>query len=136
MFYQLSIGHGCMATTPMISLSPGISMPSRRDVPSPADFVVVIAKAELGDWIDPTDVPLCWECLLYDPDGMLVGDGHAFTQSEAMALAWLNVHAPDALWLAHVEPGSVPFEIPFGWHFELTPPWRRRSPDRFSARRR
>jgi len=29
--------------------------------PTPADIAIAIAKAELGDWIDPTDVPLCWQ---------------------------------------------------------------------------
>jgi hypothetical protein len=40
----------------------------------------------------------------------------------ATALAWLHAWAPDALVEAYVEPGSVPFEIPVGWRFELTPP--------------
>jgi len=97
--------------------------------PTPADIAIAIAKAELGDWIDPTDVPLCWMCLLYDPDGMLVTDGCAPTANEAMAFAWLLVHAPDALHNAYVEPGSVPYDIPLGWRFELTPPWCSR-PDR------
>jgi hypothetical protein len=57
-------------------------MTLHRDVPSPADIVIAITKAELGDWIDPTDAPLCWECLLYDPNGELAGNGHALTANE------------------------------------------------------
>lgn len=91
--------------------------------PSAADVVVAIAKAELGDWVDPTDVPLNWACDLYDPDGKRVGDGNAHTAGEAMALAWLSYWAPDALWQAYVEPGSVPYNVPTGWRFELIPPW-------------
>ena len=57
--------------------------------PSAADILVAIAKAELGEWIDPSDETLSgvWECVLYDEHGAKVGDGHAFTAAEAMALA-------------------------------------------------
>jgi hypothetical protein len=96
--------------------------------PTPADIVIAIAKAEAGDWIDPTDLPLRWQCELNDPEGQRVGDGDAYSASEAMALAWLCVWAPDALIDAYVEPGSVPFDIPDGWRFELTPP-RQSKPD-------
>jgi hypothetical protein len=94
--------------------------------PTPADIAVAIAKAESGDWIDPVDVPFRWSCHLYDDvHERHVGDGDAHTPNEAMALAWLSVHAPDALSNAYVEPGSVPYDVPDeGWHFELTPPWR------------
>ena len=43
---------------------------------------------------------------------------------QAMAMAWLHYWAPDALIDAYVEQGSVPFEVPDGFHFELTPPWQ------------
>jgi hypothetical protein len=92
--------------------------------PASADILAAIAKAELGDWIDPTVVPVRWHCDLYDADGQRVGDGDGHTATEAMALAWLCVWAPDALINARVEPGAVPYDIPDGWRFELAPPWQ------------
>jgi hypothetical protein len=92
--------------------------------PTPADIAVAIAKAESGDWIDPTDVAFRWSCELYSPDGKRSGDGDAHTPQEAMALAWLSAWAPDALLRGYVEVGSVPYDVPDGWRFELTPPWR------------
>jgi hypothetical protein len=94
--------------------------------PTPADILAAIAKAELGDWIDPSEVPLNWLAELHSPKGR-VYNGNADTPEEAMALAWLSVWAPDALINGYVKPGSVPFEIPAGWRFELTPPWRSKS---------
>lgn len=91
-----------------------------------ADILIAIGKAEAGDWIDPTDEPINWFCKLYDPDGQCVGDGSARTPTVAMALAWLCAWAPDALIDAYVKIGSVPFDVPDGWRFELTPPWRSR----------
>jgi hypothetical protein len=38
-----------------------------RNKPSPAD--IDLAKAKHGGWIDPTDEPDCWECLLAKPTG-------------------------------------------------------------------
>ena len=82
----------------------------------------------LGDWIDPVDVAFRWSCVLYDPEGERAGDGDAHTPQEAMALAWLCAWAPDALinhYVNHyVQPGSVPYDMPDGWRFELIPPWR------------
>jgi hypothetical protein len=104
----------------------GVGMPDERRKtmkPTPADILIAIAKAELGDWIDPSELPLNWSCELYSPEGH-VFNGNAHTAPEAMALAWLHAWAPDALINGYVEPGTVPFEIPFGWRFELTPPWR------------
>jgi hypothetical protein len=92
--------------------------------PSPADIAIAIAKAELGDWIDPTDVPLNWSCELYTPNGERAGDGNAHTAAEAMALAWLCAWAPNALIDRRVEVNSVPYDVPDGWRFELTPPWQ------------
>ena len=63
--------------------------------PTAADILIAIGKAESGDWIDPTDVPFRWSCELYDPAGKRVGDGV----------------------------GPVPFKVPDGWRFELTPPF-------------
>jgi hypothetical protein len=91
--------------------------------PTPADILIAIAKAELGDWIDPSEVPLNWACDLYSPEGHRF-DGNADTPAIAMALAWLHAWAPDALITGYVEPGTVPFAIPDDWRFELTPPWR------------
>jgi hypothetical protein len=90
--------------------------------PSSADIIIAIAKAEAGDWIDPSKAPV----KLFDPDGVRSGDGNAYTANEAMALAWLHCWAPDALIDARVEPGSAPFHVPDGWYFELTPPWESR----------
>jgi hypothetical protein len=94
--------------------------------PTPADILVAIAKAEAGDWIDPLEEPICWACELHPPDGEhgRSYDGHAHTAAQAMAMAWLHAWAPDALIEGYVEPDSVPFDIPEGWRFELTPPWR------------
>ena len=91
--------------------------------PSCGDIIVAIAKAERGDWIDPSKVPINWQCILFDPDGVRSGDGNAYTANEAMALAWLHCWAPGALIAARVERDSVPFHVPDGWYFELTPPW-------------
>lgn len=88
--------------------------------PTPADIIMAIAKAELGDWIDPTDAPINWFCELHSPEGNSY-NGSAHTAAEAMAFAWLRAWAPDALIDAYVEPGTVLYEIPAGWRFELTP---------------
>jgi hypothetical protein len=87
--------------------------------PTAADIRTIIGKIEIGDWVDPSVEPYCWECRLYDPEGEEAGEGHANTAADAMALAWVHVHAPDALTDNHVEPGAVPFEVPDGWRFEL-----------------
>jgi hypothetical protein len=92
--------------------------------PTRADIDYAIELAEQGGWIDPSEVPINWLCELYDPEGECVGNGNGHTAGEAMGLAWLHVHAPDALTDAYVEPGSVPLDIPPGWRFELTPPWQ------------
>jgi|SRR5215472_5870280 len=94
------------------------------DRPTSADIAIAIANAELGDWIDPLNTPLNWLCELYDLEGKRVGDGNGHTAREAMAMAWLCVHAPDALTEAYVEPGTVPYHVPDGWRFELIPPWQ------------
>jgi hypothetical protein len=84
---------------------------------------IAIAKAELGEWLNPPDSPIRWSCELYDPEGKHVGDGDAPTASGAMALAWLCAWAPDALINRRIEPGQVPYDGPDGWRFELAPPW-------------
>src|SRR6516165_10016864 len=40
-----------------------------RNKPSPADIDLAINQAKHGGWIDPTDEPDCWECLLAKPTG-------------------------------------------------------------------
>jgi hypothetical protein len=92
--------------------------------PTPTDIMTAIAKAEAGDWIDPLHQPIYWYAELRDPDGRWFWNGCGHTPAEAMALAWLHYWAPDALIDAYVEVGSVPFEIPDGWQFKLTPPWQ------------
>jgi len=89
--------------------------------PTPADIIIAIGKVQAGDWIDPTDRRALFSCRLFDPTGRCVGDGDAYTAGEAMALAWIHVHAPDALWKGRVELGEVPYEGPEGWRFEVTP---------------
>jgi len=100
--------------------------PPKRLVPTEADILTAITKAETGDCIDPMEVPINWECKLYSPENH-VFDGHAHTAPEAMALAWLHAWAPDALTNRYVEPGTVPLEVPAGWRFELTPPYQSKS---------
>ena len=76
------------------------------------------------DWIDPLETPLNWSCTLYNSEGFEIGNGNAHTPREAMALAWIACCSPDALIDGYVEPGSVPYEVPEGYRFELTPPWK------------
>jgi hypothetical protein len=91
--------------------------------PTPADIARGIELIKAREWIDPGDYPvgLWWVCEAYMPDGKRASDGIADTPGEAMALAWINSWAPDAL-----EDGDglddVPLVIPEGWRFELTPP--------------
>jgi hypothetical protein len=95
--------------------------------PTAADIMVAIAKAEAGDWIDPFYQPIHWYAELYPPPDIkreYPYDGCGHTAAEAMAMAWLHAWAPDALIEGYVEEASVPFEIPDGWRFELTPPWQ------------
>ena len=47
--------------------------------PTAADIAIVIGKIEAGDWLDPSEEPISWSCILYDPDGERVGDGDAHT---------------------------------------------------------
>ena len=92
--------------------------------PAAADILIALAKAEAGDWIDPLREPIHWYAELRDPDGNQFWNGCGHTAAQAMAMAWLHYWAPDALIDAYVEQGSVPFEVPDGFHFELTPPWQ------------
>jgi hypothetical protein len=90
--------------------------------PITADIIIAIAKVGIGDY--PVDEPIHWFCVLYTPDGKYAGNGAGYTAAQAMAMAWIDVWAPDALIDAYVELGSVPFDVPDGWRFELTPPWQ------------
>jgi hypothetical protein len=83
-----------------------------------ADYI--LEAIDSADSIDPDAQPACWECILYSTDGQRAGDGHAFTVSKAIALAWLKVWNPDALSGVRRIPDLVPFIIPPGWRFELT----------------
>jgi hypothetical protein len=49
--------------------------------PTAADIAIVIGKIEAGDWLDPSEKPISWSCVLYDPDGECVGDGDAHTEA-------------------------------------------------------
>jgi len=98
-------------------------MSENHSKPTADDIRCAILAAERGLWIDPSEHPNeYWDCKLYDPTGQRAGEGQAFSAGEAMGLAWLHAHAPDALTEREVEPGSVPFKIADGWRFELTPP--------------
>jgi hypothetical protein len=91
--------------------------------PTATDIMLAIEAIEIGDWIDPGGFPnIFWTCDLFTPDGKRVMDGVAETASQAVAMAWVNAHAPDALTEGYVPPGEVPFVVPDGWWFELTPP--------------
>jgi hypothetical protein len=95
-----------------------------RMKPSSADILVALGKVAAGDFIDPARTPMNWLCQLYDPGGALVGDGSGHTAAEAMAMAWVAAWVPDALIKGRVDGGEVPYNVPDGWRFELTPPWR------------
>jgi hypothetical protein len=41
--------------------------------------LAAIAKAELGDWLEPIAAPINWFCELYDPEGKRVGDSKSRT---------------------------------------------------------
>ena len=59
-----------------------------RDKPSPADIDLAINQAKHGGWIDPTDEPDCWECLLAKPTGGAM-------RALCLILAWVAL-APQA----------------------------------------
>ena len=101
--------------------------------PSPGDIQAAIIAAEDETWIDPSDPALAgryWGCEITDPDGYSLGQGDALTPGMAMGLAWLHLWAPDALIAAYVEPGTVPFTVPDGFRFTLTPPGQEQPPRR------
>ena len=90
--------------------------------PTPADIAAAIELVEAGEWIDPTRLASTfWRCELYDPENKRVADGVADTPGEAMGLAWIAAWWLDALIDQHV-PSGMPYEVPEGWRFELTPP--------------
>lgn len=92
--------------------------------PTAADLLSAVAAIVAGEWIDPLAVgPVRWDCQLFEPAGQLAADGSGNTAAEAMALAWIALHAPDALIEGKVEE-PIPFDIPASWRFELTPPWQ------------
>jgi len=70
--------------------------------PTTADIVVAIGKVLAGDWIDPSERRPLFSCQLFDSAGEIAGEGEADTAAEAMALAWIHLHAPDALWLGRI----------------------------------
>jgi hypothetical protein len=98
--------------------------------PTVTDILMAIARVNAGDWFDPYDDdplrcrPLYWACDIYDPSGARAGNGCGRSAGEAMAMAWLLLHALDAIGERPMDIGEVPFEIPAGWRFELSLPWR------------
>lgn len=89
--------------------------------PTTDDIVLAIRNIAAGNWIDPSIVPNYWDCKLYGPNGRR-GEGQALTPEQAMAMAWIHVHHPDALCAGSVDLDRVPLEVGHGWRFELTPP--------------
>jgi hypothetical protein len=86
--------------------------------PTASDIAAAIELVEAGEWIDPYRLASTyWRCELYDPENKRVAD----TPGEAMGLAWIAAWWPDALIDQHV-PSGMPYEVPEGWRFELTPP--------------
>jgi hypothetical protein len=98
--------------------------------PTVTDILIAVARVNAGDWFDPYDDdplrcrPLYWACDIYGPSGGRAGDGCGRSAGEALAMAWIMVWALDAIGARSIEIGEVPLEIPAGWRFELTPPWR------------
>lgn len=92
--------------------------------PTAVDILVALAKVAAGDWIDPLAEPIHWCAEVRDPDGRVFWNGCGHTAGQAMAMAWIHYHAPDALIDTYVEEGSVPFDVSDGFRFELTPPWQ------------
>jgi hypothetical protein len=90
--------------------------------PSLTDILRGFELIRTNEWVDPSEWPeeLCWVAEAYMPDGRRASDGVADTTGEAMALAWINSMAPDALQDGIVT--NVPLVVPEGWRFELTPP--------------
>ena len=100
--------------------------------PTAFDIIHAIEMVYRGDWIDPDDYPDdCWACDVYDANGMRIGDGDGFSAGEAMGLAWICVWYPDALIDGRIPHNViVPYCVPDGWRFELTPPTKRNGPKR------
>ena len=98
--------------------------------PTVTDILIAVARVNAGDWFDPYDDdplrcrPLYWACDIYGPSGGRAGEGCGLSAGEALAMGWIIVWALDAIGARPIEIGEVPLEIPAGWRFELTPPWR------------
>jgi hypothetical protein len=90
--------------------------------PTPTDIADAIAKCEAG----PDPVSGEYEFLDYrdagSQEGKRVCDGFDDTAGAAMAMGWVGAHALDGIINQHVELGTVPYNVPEGWRFELTPP--------------
>jgi hypothetical protein len=86
------------------------------------DIELAISNIEVHNWIDSLWVPFYWTCVMYDPKGQKAGDGCAYCASQAMAMAWLRLQAPDALINCSIEGYDVELDVPNGWRFECTPP--------------
>jgi hypothetical protein len=73
--------------------------PTAADIVIAIGIVIAISKIEAGDWLDPSEEPISWSCVLYDPEGKRVGGGDAHTAREAMGLA--RVHGTCSRCLDH-----------------------------------
>ena len=94
----------------------------KRGKPTVNDVKLAIVNSQNHNWLDPTWVPFYWTCTLYDPKGQKAGSGRAHCASQAMAMAWLLLQAPDALTNCSIEDYDVELDVPNGWRFECTPP--------------
>jgi hypothetical protein len=91
--------------------------------PTASDIATAIEIIEAEEWIDPLGLaPTYWSCELFNPENRRVSDGAAWTPGVAMAMAWINYWWPDACIDCHVPTGEMPWNVPDGWSFELTPP--------------
>jgi|GEM_PF-6781127 len=97
--------------------------------PSPADLEKVIAEIESGRWYDIADhTATNWNCNLFE-NGAFMCNGSGRTPREAMAYAWINTFAPDALINNSIDGYDVPLTVTGDeWHFEILrpgEPWSR-----------
>jgi len=94
--------------------------------PTPAGIAATIERVNVRNYIDPVgwEGPPLWDCDLIEmASGQFCGEGQGRTPEEAMSLAWIHFHAPDALILG-VKPSEVPLEIPNDFKFDVVPRMR------------
>jgi hypothetical protein len=90
--------------------------------PTANDIAAAVGIIEADECIDSYLAPIYWSCDLYTPENCLASNGMGDTPGAAMALAWIHLWWPDGIIDCYVPPGEVPWPVPDGWRFELTPP--------------